>query len=650
MPTIVTIGNTHGGLVNQAKNAVNSTNNLLGQFDSLINAASSESIKNKIVNYKNIAINSTKEQKWRMDAIMNNASNLQNNYKYLLGVISAHGQYKARNEISQANRIVTDTRELTNAIEGQYSIANQAYKDALAIKNEPAPVAPPPPPPPPPVVAPPDTSAADAAAARARAKAAAKAEWDAAQALADAALERWRKEKAAYDTASDAIPPLKIVYDNAQLAVVDANSRRAIYDDALAQQMEANKLLTTAIAILVKANNNVRANIEKTYDENAKFIKNAAVFPNTVLGIDKEYNPMTIDWAAYNTAKTELSKIEATKIVEFTGATDKLVEIYNKFIGNKDIYAASVINLIKLNTSESEYIKNNRENAEIYEAVYGLMKEYKAMVDAWAKVTNSVKESDAYGVIVNYNAYLPTKTAFAKALLLAQNKRAEADFQAKLAAGKDAAAKWKKSGVNGCRNIQTDASTDLTMLDQDIACNDTEYISGYTKVSGFNAAPTDPNVSQDNIGKYLAVKYSCCTAPAGIKGPQGKKGLPGLDGLPGPIGPEGPEGKIGPVGRRGPQGDDGEEGDKGPRGERGDDGDDGEQGLPGRAGKSVKAPRIRQVPGPRGVEGEDGSRGQRGPKGPDGKVIPAPVQPFSELDRTIGLFNIQDKIKKYLFG
>jgi hypothetical protein len=68
------------------------------------------------------------------------------------------------------------------------------------------------------------------------------------------------------------------------------------------------------------------------------------------------------------------------------------------------------------------------------------------------------------------------------------------------------------------------------------------------------------------------------------------------------------------------------------------------------SGTSVKAPCIRQVPGPIGVEGEDGPRGQQGPKGPDGKVIPAPVQPFSELNRTIGLFNIQDKIKQYLFG
>ena len=69
------------------------------------------------------------------------------------------------------------------------------------------------------------------------------------------------------------------------------------------------------------------------------------------------------------------------------------------------------------------------------------------------------------------------------------------------------------------------------MINQNIICSDTEYISGYSKVSGFDAAPVDPDVSMDNIAQYLAVKYSCCTAPTPPKGSKGKKGLPGLDGV-----------------------------------------------------------------------------------------------------------------------
>jgi hypothetical protein len=188
------------------------------------------------------------------------------------------------------------------------------------------------------------------------------------------------------------------------------------------------------------------------------------------------------------------------------------------------------------------------------------------------------------------------------------------------------------------------------MLDQDIACNDTEYISGYTKVSGFDAAPVNPNVTRDNIVQYLAVKYSCCTAPEGGKGPKGKKGLPGLDGAPGIIGPAGPDGVEGPPGPRGEQGDMGEEGGKGPRGDAGDNGKEGEAGPPGKPGKSVVVPFIRQVPGPMGLQGEMGPQGKKGPKGPTGMITPAPSYGFSELDRTIALLNLQEKINNYLKG
>ena len=468
--------------------------------------------------------------------------------------------------------------------------------------------------------------------------------------MANAANTAWEKQKADYAAAVNAVPPLKIVYDNAQMAVDGANAKKAAYDDAVAQQTAANALLTTATDRLVKANNTARANIEKTFADDNTFLKNAAGFPNAAFGIDKEYNTMSADWTAYGAAKTALGKVDVSKVSEVTAATDKLVETYTKFGGSKGEYNKAVINALKSNNTDADYVKNSKADADTYGPVYGLTNEYNAMVAAWTKVTSSVNASDTSGAIINYVAYLPTKTAFGNALLIAQNKRAEADFQANLTAGKDAAAKWAKSGSNGCRNLQTIASTDPNMLDQDITCNDTEYISGYAKVSGFDAAPIDENVTRDNIGKYLAVKYSCCTAPAGAKGPQGKKGLPGIDGLPGPLGPPGPEGAVGPAGKQGPQGEMGEEGGKGPHGEQGDDGQDGKQGIQGKPGKSVKVPLIRQLPGPLGLRGEEGPRGKDGPKGPDGIVKPAPVHGFSELDRTVALFNVQEKINNYLRG
>ena len=492
--------------------------------------------------------------------------------------------------------------------------------------------------------------AAAEAAARARAKADAKALWDAAQVLANAANALWEKQKGEYATATNAVPPLKLVYDNAQSALDGAKAKKIAYDDAVAQQTEANKLLTAATDRLVKANSTAKTNIEKTFADDSTFMKNAAGFQNATFGIDKQYDTLSADWAAYTAAKAILSKTDAAKVAEVTTATDKLIEAYTKFGGSKGVYSNAVINALKSNKTDADYVKNSKEDADTYGPVYGLTNEYNAMVAAWTKVTNSVNGSDAAGSIVNYIAFLPTKTAFGNALLIAQNKRAEADFQTKLAAGKDAAAKWAKSAAKGCRNMQTVATTDPNMLDQDIECADTEYISGYATLKGFESAPIDENVNRDNIGKYLAVKYSCCTAPAGAKGTQGKKGLPGLEGSPGPTGPPGPEGAVGPAGKQGPPGEMGEEGGKGPRGEQGDDGPDGKKGQPGRPGKSYKAPLIRQLPGPRGMQGEEGPMGQQGPRGPDGIIKPAPVHGFSELDRTIALFDVQEKINNYLRG
>jgi hypothetical protein len=495
-----------------------------------------------------------------------------------------------------------------------------------------------------------EKAAAEKAAADAAAKAAAKKRWEDAEADAAAKLKAIDDRKTEYKPASNAVPPLQLVYDNAQKAADNAKTKKAEYDDAVAQQTAANVLLTSATNELSKINTKRQENVNKTVGEDSLFLKDAASFPNTTFGTDKEYNAMTADWAAYTAAKTALAATDSKKIVDVTAATDKLVETYNKFVTSKGTYGASVIKILKSNNTDSEYVKNSKNDMDTYGLIYDITKEYNAMMNAWTKVTTSLDKSDVAGVIMNYNAYVPTKTAFTKVLLIAQNKKAEADFQTNLAAGKDAAAKWLTGSAKGCRNIQTIATTDPNMLDQDIACNDTEYISGYNKVSGYDAAPVDPNLSRDNIAQYLAVKYSCCVAPAGAKGTRGKQGLPGLDGILGSIGPVGLAGPAGLVGNKGESGDMGEEGGKGPTGDKGEDGTMGAAGPPGKPGESVKVPYIRQLPGPMGQPGQRGPRGVQGPKGPDGVIKPAPVQPFSEVDRTIGLVNLQERINKYIKG
>lgn len=497
-------------------------------------------------------------------------------------------------------------------------------------------------------------AAADAA-ARAKAKADAKAAWDAAQATANAALAVWQKQQADYTNAANAVPPLKLVYDNAQAAADAATAKKAAYDDAVAQQTAANALLKTATDALAKADSSTRNNLDKSFTADSDFMKNAAIFPNAnnpatkapnaTFGTDKEYNAMSVDWAAYNAAKTAASSVDPTKLSDLATATDKLIEAYNKFNASKLAYGNAVIAAVKASTVDSNYVSSNQTIATTF-----ALAEYKPMADAWAAVTNALNNSDASAVILNYNAYVPKKTAYLNALLIAQDKKAEADFEMNLAAGKDAAAKWASSAAKGCRNIQTNASTDDNMLDQDIVCHEDEFISGYKKVSGFEAAPADPKVSRDNIAKYLAVKYSCCAAPAGAKGPQGKKGLPGLEGAMGVNGLQGPPGILGPQGEKGEKGDAGPEGIKGPKGESGDDGEDGAMGPQGRAGKSMKVPEMRYVMGPEGPAGKMGPEGPRGPKGKDGIIKEAPVLPFNELDRTIALFDVQNKINTYLRG
>jgi hypothetical protein len=487
-----------------------------------------------------------------------------------------------------------------------------------------------------------------AAKAKADAQAAAQAALDAAQNASANALAALNAKKGEYETAKKNVTPAQEVYNNAQNEVNGAKANKAAYDDALAQQTAANVLLTAATAALFAANTKAQENVNKTYAEDSTLLKNAASFPNSTFGIDKQYNEMAADWAAYNAAKTALSTIDTKNLSSVTTATDKVVEMYNKFLTSKGVYSNAVISALQSNKTDSTYIENSTNDMKTYGLIYDITKEFTAMTNAWTNVTTSLKASNASEVIRNYIAYLPTKTAFMKSLLIAQNKKAEADFITNLAAGKDAAAKWVLTGTKGCRNIQTIASTDPNMLDQDIACSDTEYISGYTKVSGYNAAPIDPNVSRDNISQYLAVKYSCCIAPEGTKGQRGKQGLPGVDGDSGGMGPIGLVGPNGPVGNKGDIGDSGEEGGKGPAGDKGEDGTMGAAGPPGKPGTSMKAPYIRQLPGPMGQIGQEGSRGVRGPKGPDGVVKPAPVESPSPLDKTIALFNLQEKINNYM--
>ena len=648
MPTINTIGNTNGGLVNRAKSAISATDNIIGQFDSLIKTAISQDAKTKIVNYKNIAIQANAEQKSGLGKINNNTTTLTQNYSSVLGNISAFGQSKVQPQINAANTIVSNTQGLVGTIENQKNIANQAYQDALKVNSDN------------------EKSTNDQAerdrlakeaAARAQAKANAKAEWeaavkeaDAAQIAAEKARAFWEKEKEEYSIATNAIPPAKTAYEHAQVEIDNANVRKVVYDDALAQQTAANALLKLATEILEKANIKSQSQLNKKYEDDANFIKIATVFPNGVFGMDKEYNTMSIDWTAYNAAKVALAATNSKNVEDTTAATDKLRATEKAFIDSKMQYSGAVIPAIKSNLSDTDYIKNNKINADKFEAVYGLTKQYRDMYDAWNAVKKSMDESDVYGTLTNYNQYLIMKTIYANALLIAQGKRSDSEFQESLDAGRAAAIKWRKSGANGCRNVQTVASRDPNMLDQDISCNDTEYVSGYTTVRSFEAAPSDPYVTNDNIGRYLAVKYSCCTAPSAPKGPRGKRGLPGLEGIPGQPGEEGPEGNDGLSGKRGPPGKIGKDGGKGPRGEVGDDGENGVKGLPGKPGRSIKEPRVKEVPGPMGAEGESGSAGMRGPKGPDGIIKPASLNPSSELDSTIGLFDIKEKITKYLYG
>ena len=470
-----------------------------------------------------------------------------------------------------------------------------------------------------------------------------------------ATLDQRQKE---YDGAKEALKSITVVYNNA----MDAAAKRTDYNNALNQQTKANELLTKTKNALINATTTVRNNIDKTFTEDSAFIGNAAEFPNEKFGLltktgspplvsnKGSYNALTENWVAFTAAKTGLNGINASEVVVISTSTKQLIDDYNKFIGSKDIYGKAIIAALKSNNTESEYVTKSKNDIATYTLLYDITTQQREMENAWTQVTNALTKLNAAEVIPNYNKYVKAKAAYTNALLIAQNKKSEADFKTSLETGKANAANWLKSGAKGCRNLQTVASTNPNMLDQNITCGENEYIAGYSKVTGFDATPMDSKVSQDNITQYLAVKYSCCVAPTGAKGPKGKTGLPGLEGRPGVDGAKGADGPQGPKGPTGLTGDKGPDGKKGPAGEIGDKGDKGEIGSVGQKGISITMPTIKQVEGPIGPQGPQGPRGIQGPKGANGVIKQAPVRPSTELDKTVALMNIQDKINNKLRG
>ena len=444
------------------------------------------------------------------------------------------------------------------------------------------------------------------------------------------------------------VPKKEMAYTN--LSNGDVNAKQDIYDniiaynDALIIQTNANTVKKDADQakkdadkILTDANTKATTMMTSVLTTNKQFM-DAAISVNTITPVN-EFTSMSIAWTAYT----------GTPIPSTTSITaeNALFNNYSLFIDAKTQYINIITNkLTSFKSTEATFISKNRESAEDLNAKgYMNIKVYNDLVSAF----DSIKLTDPItDVLKNYNTYIIKKRNFEMIITAAQGNKAQADFISKLNTSKENMAQWIAAAPKGCRRIQTIATTDSNMLDQDIVCSENEYISGYSSLRGYDAAPADPNVSRDNIEKYLAVKYACCTVPTGTKGSKGKTGLPGLEGNSGPIGLAGPVGPDGPAGNKGVIGDIGEEGGKGPMGDPGENGTMGEQGPPGKPGTSIRAPYIRQLPGTMGPPGKMGPRGIRGPKGADGKIEPAPVQPPSQLDKTIALINIQDKLDKYI--
>jgi hypothetical protein len=146
---------------------------------------------------------------------------------------------------------------------------------------------------------------------------------------------------------------------------------------------------------------------------------------------------------------------------------------------------------------------------------------------------------------------------------------------------------WMASSPPGCRNLVTRYSMMNDFINQNIKCSNNEYLYGFKSVND-------------------VYQYTCCTVPMGQKGARGLPGFPG---------------DRGDIGHKGPQGN---PGGKGPQGEKGPEGPQGEKGP------------------------EDIRLGQMGQMGQMNPLRPMSLHGTNDIDQTISLLEIQDKIRKII--
>ena len=367
----------------------------------------------------------------------------------------------------------------------------------------------------------------------------------------------------------------------------------------------ANTMLTDADTRAINAITTVRT------AENA-FMAAANAFPNSAFTINT--TDMTSAWSTFTGTP------DPTKATDRVSATDTLIANHNAFIGKMNTYVTAVLQAMTNDKpNEAAFIATSTQNEEIVKN-YIDASIYNNMITAWNTYTTSLTNNNGITTILqNYNDYLGKRGKFKEALLIAQGLKGDADFTRDFAASKQTISTWKSNATNGCRNLTTVGSTDANMLNQPISCNNNEYISGYTKITGYDAATSAPNnaadVNKNNVAQYLAYKYSCCTIPTPSTGYVGSTGLPGANGASGADGAPGARGPIGDQGLKGLVGPVGDKGAPGAKGDQGSQGNQGSKGVVGINGKDVMAPIIRQVEGPEGAAGPDGEAGPAGPKG-----------------------------------
>ena len=336
-------------------------------------------------------------------------------------------------------------------------------------------------------------------------------------------------------------------------------------------------------------------------------------------------------------------------------AVSKLLAIYNNNLNTASTTFANQTNASK---DVRDKINAQREKVKQYNIVfptdpYAKLKEAKealADADKKKKIYDDAKQAQNDAKKVQTDAKdLLSRVKEALSKKEEQTNLAQANFTNQLAASKLAVDTWKSKPAIGCRNIITNATTDINVLNQSIQCNDTEFLSGYSKVTGYDAAPTDNNVTKDNIAQYLAYKYSCCTAPMGSVGNKGTSGLPGTDGINGTIGDKGATGQPGSIGAPGPKGSTGKTGEQGKQGQQGADGARGPPGPKGDNGKNIKSKEVKQVAGPAGPKGPDGPMGPMGPMGNNGIAQINPSEETPQENSILGLLALKNKITRFLY-